>query len=389
MKTILSVILLLGAQQGADEPPVIRWTEPRDGLPGTLEVAGIDGGILTRLATAGWDFERWTKLFSVHVIQEGQDNGARPPVLGAYRVVDGLLRFEPQFPWAAGLHYRAQFQPMNLPGHAGKRQAPIARRFSIPKPSAKATTVVSQVYPSGDILPENHLRFYLHFSAPMRQGEAYQHIKLLDAEGKPVDQAFLALEEELWDREGKRFTLFLHPGRVKKGLQPREEFGPILTEGKMYTLEIGREWRDAAGAPLKETFRKRFRAGPAEEQCPKPKDWKISAPRADSRDPLTVRFPLSLDHALLHRMIWVLRADGSKVAGTIAVSEAETLWRFTPEGSWDGGEYQLVADRRLEDRAGNSIARPFEVDVVQPTDDEIRTDTSRIPFTVMPGRPSR
>jgi hypothetical protein len=55
------------------------------------------------------------------------------------------------------------------------------------------------------------------------RGEAYEHIKLLDAKGKPLEEVFLELGEELWDPEMKRFTLLFHPGRVKKGLVPREE----------------------------------------------------------------------------------------------------------------------------------------------------------------------
>src|SRR5262249_16285899 len=138
--------------------------------------------------------------------------------------------------------------------------------FSIPKSSASPTTVIQQIYPTANKLPENQFRFYIHFSAPMSRGEAYQHIQLLTAAGKPVEQAFLELNEELWDPEMRRLTLLFHPGRVKKGLQPREELGPILEEGKSYTLVIDSKWTDAKGNPLKESFRKAFKVTAAEEQ---------------------------------------------------------------------------------------------------------------------------
>jgi len=41
---------------------------------------------------------------------------------------------------------------------------------------------------------------------------------------------------------------------VKRGLAPREEAGPILEEGKKYTLTISKDWPDEAGFPLKEEF---------------------------------------------------------------------------------------------------------------------------------------
>ena len=58
----------------------------------------------------------------------------------------------------------------------------------LPKPVRKPTTVVAQVYPTANHLPENLLKFYLHFSAPMSQGDCYRHIKLLDAKGKAIRQ---------------------------------------------------------------------------------------------------------------------------------------------------------------------------------------------------------
>ena len=111
-------------------------------------------------------------------------------------------------------------------------------------------TVVESVYPSAEILPENLLRFYLQFSAPMSRGEAYTHIRLLDAAGRAVADPFLELNEELWSGDGRRFTLLFDPGRIKRGLKPREEVGPVLEAGKSYTLVIDRQWPDAQGNPL-------------------------------------------------------------------------------------------------------------------------------------------
>src|SRR4029077_13312670 len=171
------------------------------------------------------------------------------------------------------LRYRAVFDPSRL----GATGEPVVAEFVIPKPAAGPPTVVEHVYPSTNKLPENQLKFYLHFSAPMSRGEAYRHIHLLQANGKEVDLPFLELDEELWDPEGKRFTLFFDPGRIKRGLKPREEVGPALEEGKSYTLVIDRQWQDAQGTPLKEFFRKAFSVSPPDDRQPDVNTWKVQA----------------------------------------------------------------------------------------------------------------
>jgi len=349
---------------------------------GTIDVVGLDPADLARLAGAALDASQWQALFPVQVRKESQAKAADlPPLLGSYRVEGDAVRFQPRFPLAPGISYRATFQPSKLPGQNGATQQPVVADILVPKP-AKAPTVVQQVYPSGPRLPENHLRFYIHFSAPMRQGTAYQHIHLLDSAGKALDHPFLELDEELWDPQGTRLTLLFHPGRIKKGLKPREELGPILEASKTYTLLIDGQWDDADGSPLKEAYRKKFQATAAEEKLVDPRSWTIESPSRDSARPVTVRFPKPLDHALLERMLWVTDAQRRQVPGMIAVSEHEMCWQFTPERPWKMGAYEVVSDTRLEDSAGNSIARPFELDVFHPIERQIKVETLPLPFQI-------
>jgi hypothetical protein len=312
-------------------------------------------------------------------VDRGKVGPGQLPVLGDWRAWKGALRFEPRFPLAKGVRYRVVFDPAKVPGGKGK---PVETVVSLAKAQPKATTVVARVYPSADRLPENQLKFYLHFSAPMSVGGAYAHIKLLDEKGKAVDLPFLELDQELWDPTGKRFTLFFDPGRIKRGLKPREEVGPALEEGKRYTLVIERTWKDAEGAPLKEAFRKRFSVGAPDDNPPDPKTWKLNPPAAGTRDPLRLTFPKSMDHALLHRLVWMVDAAGKKIAGKVAVSNRETVWQFTPDDPWRAGAYDLVADTRLEDLAGNGIGQPFEVDVLRRVDRAVKAKTVKVPFRV-------
>jgi hypothetical protein len=179
-----------------------------------------------------------------------------------------------------------------------------------------------------------------------------------------------------------RFTLLIEPGRIKQGLKPREDLGPVLEKGKKYTLVIGQKWSDGNEEPLKESFKKTFRTVAADETQPDPKKWKLNLPVSGTTKPLTAALGKSLDHALLHDCIWIEDEQGQRVAGSVQVADKETVWRFQPKEAWKAGKYQLVVDKGLEDLAGNNVARPFEVDVTKPFQREMKTETMKIAFEV-------
>jgi hypothetical protein len=199
-----------------------------------------------------------------------------------------------------------------------------------------------------------------------------------------VPSPFLKLDEELWDPSGTRLTLLIDPGRIKQGLVPREELGPVLESGRRYTLRIDSDWPDAAGRPLAEPFPKTFETIPADEVPPDPSNWHLDAPEAGTRSPLVVRLPEPLDHALLGRLLFVSDEQGRLLAGRAEVAGAETRWSFTPDVPWQAGRYLLVADTDLEDLAGNGIGRPFEVDVFERIEPRVDVRTVSVPFRVAP-----
>jgi hypothetical protein len=224
------------------------------------------------------------------------------------------------------------------------------------------------VYPSADRLPENMLRIYLQFTGPMRRGDVYDFIRLINPDGKPVESPFVTFGEELWNADGTRLTLLLDPGRQKHDLLPRQQAGPVLEAGKQYTLAIGGDWPDAHGRPLGHDFRKQFTAIAAEPRPIQPAEWKMSSPRADSREPLVVMFDRPLDHALSRRMDTVVDLSGRALAGEVTVTDNETTWQFVPQQPWAAGEFALMVEPNLEDVSGNRVGRAFEVD-------EDRTET--------------
>ena len=81
-----------------------------------------------------------------------------------------------------------------------------------------------------------------------------------------------------------------------------------------------------------------------------------------------VDFREPLDHGMLQRVISVVDADQKRIEGKISVLNHEQRWTFTPDQPWPKGRFRLKINGDLEDRAGNSIARPFEVDMFKKID---------------------
>jgi hypothetical protein len=323
--------------------------------------------------------ENWSGLATAapqsysEVFQISVDAPDVPAMLGQYRVERGALAFAPQFPVQPGVRYRASAR---IPG-----MAVLSAVVDIPKPVSKATTV-ERVYPSVDVLPENQLKFYIHFSQPMARGFAYEHSYLLDESGSKVHAPFLDLPEELWDPDGRRFTLFFDPGRIKRGLLSQEELGPALLEGKRYTLVIDKNWLDENGNPLAAEFRKTFTVGAADRQPIDLKVWSIRKPASQTRNPLTVVFPEPLDNAILQRELDVRDSSGAVVAGSVAVGPDEKSWIFTPGASWKKGRYSLEIGTSLADLAGNMIDRPFEIDVFERVDKSLARTIHTLQFDI-------
>ncbi len=330
--------------------------------PSSVVAVGLDRRVLATLDSAGPTAEDWQRLFPIYTGAELPTDG-RPPVAGKWTVEGEVLRFRPRFPFDPGLTYVTRLDLSAGPLAPVDLIPPVIATFALPAEITESSTVVSQVFPTASELPENLLRFYLHFSAPMSRGEAYAHIRLIDDQGQPANRPFLEIDEELWDPGMRRLTLFFDPGRIKRGLRPHFEAGPPLTAGTTYRLVIDAGWRDANDQPLAEGFEKTFRVTAPDRQAPNPSDWSIVAPAVASREPLELRFPEPLDHGLLQRVLHVETADGIPVIGEVRVTNGERRFRLLPQVPWRAGSYTITVETILEDIAGNNLNTVFDVDV--------------------------
>ena len=333
----MALLVLSGSAPTAHIIPPTAPNQP-------VVIDGLGGDIVDSLGpTRG---QEWTEVFSVFV------TGARdvPPVLGEYDIQNGSVRFTPRFPFFPGQAYRVVFE-------YGEHF--LEATFTIPVPKSEPTTMVSRVFPSADLLPENLLKFYVYFSAPMAGGDVYEGVHLVDVNDQVVGDAFVRTEPELWDPAMQRLTLICHPGRIKRGLELNRRAGPPLRSGESFRLVVDK-LLDASGQTLAAVHEKVLTAGAADRVSPAPHRWHITTPPAGTSEPIRLDIGEPLDHALLKRLVAIERADGSAVKGQVELSSGETVWEYRPAEPWAAGRYVVRLHPALEDLAGNRLHRLFD-----------------------------
>lgn len=372
---LLALTLLVGC--GRPAAPLSASIVPSSSpAPAFITVTGFSSAELSSLGAASLTPDQWHALMHVSVDTNGERN---PPVAGQYRVSASSLDFLPAFTLDPGRRYLVEIDPSKLP--TPRSETIVRSVIGLPAESHKPTTTVTRMLPTAETLPENLLRIYLEFSAPMSREHGRDFLKLVDESGHEVSDAFLALDVDFWSPDGRRYTVFLDPGRVKRGILPNDQFGRALKPGHRFALMVDPKWRDEHGQPLAEAFRHVFMVGPADMSPIRVSDWTMQAPRAGSRDPLIVTFPKPLDQGLLNRALGVER-DGTAIDGAITIGAIETEWRFTPAAAWAAGAHNLVVLSILEDPMGNKIGRAFDIDSFKEIDKSPTPDRTMLPFVV-------
>jgi hypothetical protein len=251
--------------------------------------------------------------------------------------------FEPLFPLLEGQVYSALIDGATL------------RAFTVGSDSLLPPPEVVAVYPSGPVLPENTLRFYIEFASPMQPHRSEAFITLERADGTIDDAAFMTFKQELWNADRTRLTLLMDPGRIKRGVATNMDLGPALEAGGRYAIVVGAGWPNAAGHRMPTEYRADFRVGDALRARPEVADWVVSAPQIGTRQPLVLGFDRPYDRFQLEQAIVVRNAAGQPVPGMVKIGDNETVWQFVPDNSWAEPEITVVVDAVLEDVAGNNF----------------------------------
>jgi hypothetical protein len=201
------------------------------------------------------------------------------------------------------------------------------------------------------LVPANILRLHVAFPEPPDAELAASSARLLDAAGEEIPHAFLDLPGGLWSTDGRMLTLILHPGRIKSGLVGSGGGGPLITEGRTYSVEID----GGAGA-----IRLPLRVGPPVVTAIDPSSWLIGALEEGGLAPLTVEFDRVMDSESVKAALMVLDETGERVCGIWQITDDGTDASFIPEKPWSSTRIQLQPATDLEDVAGNRPYTPFE-----------------------------
>lgn len=275
-----------------------------------------------------------------------------PAMLGNFTYEKDVLCFTPTFPFQPEQKY-----------HLFEGQKYLLS-FQLPEEDLGPKTILSEIFPSADTVPANLLKIYLYFSAPMREGFAYQHIWLTNSQGDTLVRPILELVPELWDIHSQRLTLWFDPGRIKRELIPNKDMGTPLEAGETYTLHISSDWKDVSGRKLGSDLMHTFYVSTADRIKPLPKTWTLGSPKPASREPLSIDFGESMDQALGMNTITIWK-EGQIIAGEIQLLAKESIWTFRPNKNWQEGTYTVYIESRLEDLAGNNLNRLFDRDMLK------------------------
>ena len=280
-------------------------------------------------------------------------NSNKRAILGKFSSDNSALLFEPLIPLTPGLTYHILQNDQLI----GQLLVPFNKNEKAPELLA--------IYPQLDTLPENLLKFYVHFSKPMRSGESLQFIHLLDKKQDTLRNVFLNLQPELWDTSSTVLTLWLDPGRIKRGLTLNRALGNPLKMNETYHLVISSAWKGQNGLKLAQTYRKTFVAGKRDDQAPDLKKWQLLVPEASTTAPLEIKTRETLDHYLLSESLGVVDQNNNLVKGKLSLDKKDQQVLFVPAKPWKAQRYRLQVDARLEDLSGNNLNRVFDRDITK------------------------
>lgn len=276
------------------------------------------------------------------------------PILGETITEKEHIRFIPLIPFTFNQKYTVVYN--NVFDH-----------FEIGLPKDYKRLSIEGIFPSAKKIPANVLKWYILFSKPISQTNPYDHIHFLNSSGDTISKAILHLENALISEDQKLLTVWIDPGRQKRGLIPNQQLGAVFEEGKEYSLIITQNIKDQEGIPLEQNKIHTFSIVGTDRKQPNIDSWKINVPNAGTTTELTLDLKESMDYGSSIHRIMVLNPDKKKVIGDLTLINNESIWVLKPDTPWTIGEYEIVIDSSIEDVAGNNLNRLFDSEIEDKT----------------------
>ena len=239
--------------------------------------------------------------------------------------------FVPRFPFVDGTSYAVAV--------AGATVAVLTR----PRPERPAVTEVLAIYPTAAEVPRNLLRFYIWFSAPMSEGYAARHVRLVEAAGdEPLRrgrcwprQRTVERRPPPPDRPARPGPHQARPGRPPRGRLPPAPRRAVPAGGRRRVPRCGRP-------PAARRGRAPVCGGPGRAAAGRPR--RVGRLRPGRRAPASRWRSRSAGRSTTACSAAACTSpgpDGQPVAGLPEPGPEERSWRLTPRRPWAPGPHQL------------------------------------------------
>lgn len=296
----------------------------------------------------------FTTAMNVEQLRVFVGEESQTSVIGVIVSQNGQHSFSPVIPFTPGQTYTLR-----------KNNTEVLASFTIPELEGSEEVALLAIYPQLDTVPENLLKMYFEFEAPMQEvGNALDFIRVTNETDGIEIAPFLRLESELWNQDRTLLTLWLDPGRIKTDLIPNREKGLPLRAGKTYTVAIDSSWKSSRGARLKKGYTQRYYVNERDDQKPKLDQWRIKQ-NTDALQSLEIDFGEPMDAFLALETIRFYDKNKQRIDGRMNLLSNQSRLHFAPDSLWTGTEIEIRVASRLEDLAGNNLSRPFDRPVLE------------------------
>jgi hypothetical protein len=290
-------------------------------------------------------------------------SGNEQSILGKLAKNNDTLEFVPIVPFSLNKNYQV---------YQSKR---LLFDFSVERELSALELI--EIYPLGNEVPSNFLKFYLKFNQPVGESNPYDKVSIL-RDGKEIEEAILPLSPALWNEDYTILTVWIAPGRVKSDLGPNEMLGEVLREGDLVTIEV-EPMRAKSGSMMQTSKLKKLVVLERDNEKPIIDSWAVKEPKLQSEENLQIHINEPMDY--LSTLNGLRLYLGSRpVTGGFEMIE-ENLIVFTPDNKWKKGKYQILVGSQVEDLAANSFERLFEKDLTK-NEAYQKTEDIMIEFTI-------
>ncbi|WP_299241533.1 Ig-like domain-containing protein [uncultured Aquimarina sp.] len=305
-------------------------------------------------------------IFKGEISEDKLDSST--PILGkTIKTQEGIL-FTPVVPFGWNQKYTLVYNH-------------IIEYFKLTIPENYEPLSVTKIYPSATILPSNLLKLYIQFSKPINTTSIYNHIRFINHAGDTLSKTILPLENPLISDDKTVLTLWIEPGRQKRGLKPNQQLGPVFNK-ETYRLIVTKNIKDNNGVSMQKDFIHSFSIGDTDRIKPTIDDWKIDIPKTNSTSKLLIRCNESMDYGSVQDNIYIVDSSMQEIKGTWQLLEQETILSFQPIELWKNGYYQILCNPEIEDLAGNNLNRLFDKEIKNTSNNQSNHQKYSLGFTI-------